>query len=266
MSRISVPLLLALPPMLFLVLPMLLVVPMSFTDGQILEFPPSTLGLGAYRQVFADDGWRSAILFSIEVGCLAIVIAVTTASLAAIGVSHLPARLRGWVSWILLIPLSMPAVVMALGSFQVFNEWGITGTLLGFALAHGVLGVPYVYVTVRAALVKLDPSLVRSAISLGAGTWSVLRWVYLPAIKPALLSGALLVFIVSFDEVVIALFISGPSAITFPVKLFTDLQFNLSPAIMAVSTLLLAFVVGVVVFGLVVFGANRTVYRLAKVN
>ena len=100
-------------------------------------------------------------------------------------------------------------------------------------------------------------------MSLGAGTWSIMRWVYFPALAPALASGALLVFVVSFDEVVIAFFISGPGAITFPVKLFTEVQFNLSPAIMAVSTLVLGAVVASVVLGMIVFGARRTVYRIA---
>ncbi len=265
-SGVSLPLLLALPPMLFLVLPMFLVIPMSFTDGQILAFPPSDWGFGAYREVFADEGWRTSILFSLEVAALAVVVSVTAAGLAAIGVSRCPRALGNWVSAVVLVPLSMPVVVLALGSFQMYNEWGLTGTLLGFALSHSVIGAPYVFITVRAALAKMDVALVRSAMSLGAGTWSVLRWVYLPAIGPALLSGALLVFIVSFDEVVIALFISGPAAISFPVKLFTDLQFNLSPAIMAISTLLLAVVVSLVLAGLVAFGAHRTVYRIAKVR
>jgi putative spermidine/putrescine transport system permease protein len=154
-------------------------------------------------------------------------------------------------------------VVLALGTFQFFIQVGLTGTLAGIAIAHGVLGVPYVFLTVRAALTKLDMALVRSAMSLGAGTWSVMRWVYLPALLPALVSGALLVFVVSFDEVVIALFLSGPGAITFPVKLFTDVQQNLSPAVMAVSTLLLAVVVLAVVVAVLVLGARRTIYRVA---
>lgn len=100
-------------------------------------------------------------------------------------------------------------------------------------------------------------------MSLGAGTLDVLRWVYLPAILPALLSGALLVFVVSFDEVVVSLFLSGPGALTLPVKLLTEVQFNLSPTIMAVSALLLAVVVFAVVLGIVMFGVRRTVYRIA---
>lgn len=256
-------LILAMPALLFLVLPILPVIPMSFTAGHVVEFPPSAWGLNAYRELFADDGWRQAIVFSLKVSALAVILSVVTAGLAAIGLPRLQVRGEGLIAAVILVPLAMPVVVLALGTFQFFNQLQLTGTLVGIAIAHGVLGVPYVFLTVRAALSKLDIALVRSAMSLGAGTWSVLRWVYLPAILPALLSGALLVFVVSFDEVVIALFISGPGAITFPVKLFTEVQFNLSPAIMAVSTLLLAAVVILVVVGVVLFGARRTVYRVA---
>ncbi|MCC6710662.1 MAG: ABC transporter permease [Gammaproteobacteria bacterium] len=254
---------LAMPALLFLVLPILLVIPMSFTAGHVVEFPPSAWGLTAYRELFADEGWRETIMFSLKVSALAVFLSVLTAGLAAIGLPRLRMRGEGLVAAVILIPLAMPVVTLALGIFQFFNQLQINGTLVGIAIAHSVLGVPYVFLTVRAALSKLDLALVRSAMSLGAGTWSVFRWVYLPAILPALLSGALLVFVVSFDEVVIALFISGPGAITFPVKLFTEVQFNLSPAIMAVSTLLLAAVVLSVVVGILLFGVRRTVYRIA---
>src|SRR4051794_37957268 len=157
----------------------------------------------------------------------------------------------------------MPGVVLALGTFQFFLQVQLTGTLLGIAIAHGVLGVPYVFLTVQAALSKLDLALVRSAMSLGAGTWSVLRWVYLPAILPALVSGALLVFVVSFDEVVIALFISGPGAITFPVKLLPESHSTLPPGGRGVSPLLLAAVVLIVVRGIVLLGPRRTISRVA---
>jgi putative spermidine/putrescine transport system permease protein len=256
-------LMLAIPALLFLVLPILLVIPMSFTAGHVVEFPPSAWGLNAYRELFADDGWRQAIIFSFKVSVLAVFLSVVTAGLAAIGLTRLQVRGEGLIAAVILTPLAMPVVVLALGTFQFFNQLQLTGTLVGFAIAHGVLGVPYVFLTARAALSKLDIALVRSAMSLGAGTWSVLRWVYLPSILPALISGALLVFVVSFDEVVIAFFISGPSAITFPVKLFTEVQFNLSPVIMAVATLLLVGVTVSVVVGVLLLGARRTVYRLA---
>ena len=256
-------LLLALPGLLFLLLPILAVVPMSFTAGQVVEFPPEEWGLAAYRALFADPRWGQAIVFSLKVSAVAVVLSVVAAGFAAIGLSRLHMRGEALVTAVILAPLAMPVVVLALGTFQFFIQIQINGTLAGIALAHAVLGVPYVFLTVRAALSKLDMALVRSAMSLGAGTLDVLRWVYLPAILPALLSGALLVFVVSFDEVVVSLFLSGPGAVTLPVKLLTEVQFNLSPTIMAVSTLLLAVVVFALVLGIVMFGVHRTVYRIA---
>jgi len=256
-------LLLALPGLLFLLLPILAVVPMSFTAGQVVEFPPEEWGLAAYRALFADPRWGQAIVFSLKVSAVAVVLSVVAAGFAAIGLSRRHMRGEALVTAVILAPLAMPVVVLALGTFQFFIQIQINGTLAGIALAHAVLGVPYVFLTVRAALSKLDMALVRSAMSLGAGTLDVLRWVYLPAILPALLSGALLVFVVSFDEVVVSLFLSGPGALTLPVKLLTEVQFNLSPTIMAVSALLLAVVVFAVVLGIVMFGVRRTVYRIA---
>ena len=256
-------LLLALPGLLFLLLPILAVVPMSFTAGQVVEFPPEEWGLAAYRALFADPRWGQAIVFSLKVSAVAVVLSVVAAGFAAIGLSRLHMRGEALVTAVILAPLAMPVVVLALGTFQFFIQIQINGTLAGIALAHAVLGVPYVFLTVRAALSKLDMALVRSAMSLGAGTLDVLRWVYLPAILPALLSGALLGFVVSFDEVVVSLFLSGPGALTLPVKLLTEVQFNLSPTIMAVSALLLAVVVFAVVLGIVMFGVRRTVYRIA---
>jgi len=250
-------LILAMPALVFLVLPVLPVIPMSFTAGQIIEFPPSEWGVSAYSAVIADAGWKDSILFSLKVALLAILFAVTSAALAAIGLSRVKFRGDAIFTALILAPLAMPVVVLALGSFQFFIQVKLNGTLWGLAIAHGVLGVPYAFLTVRAALIKLDVALIRSAVSLGAGPVAVFRWVYLPAIFPAILSGALLVFIVSFDEVVIALFLAGPDAITFPVKLFTEVQFNLSPEIMAVSTLLLSIVVLLVVIVVTALGTRR---------
>ena len=256
-------LLLAMPALLLLALPILPIVPMSLTAGHVVEFPPAKWGLSAYRELLSDPGWGYAIAFSLKVAGLAVLMSVVGAALAAFGIAGLPMRAEGLVTAVILIPLAMPVVVLALGTFQLFIQIRLTGSLAGIAIAHAVLGVPYVFLTVRAALSRLDMALVRSAMSLGAGTWSVLRWVYLPALRPALVSGSLLAFVVSFDEVVIALFNAGPGAITFPVKLFTDVQQDLSPAIMAVSTLLLIAGVLAAVIGITVSGARRTIDRLA---
>jgi putative spermidine/putrescine transport system permease protein len=234
-------LLLALPGLLFLLLPILAVVPMSFTAGQVVEFPPEEWGLAAYRALFADPRWGQAIVFSLKVSAVAVVLSVVAAGFAAIGLSRRHMRGEALVTAVILAPLAMPVVVLALGTFQFFIQIQINGTLAGIALAHAVLGVPYVFLTVRAALSKLDMALVRSAMSLGAGTLDLLRWVYLPAILPALLSGALLVFVVSFDEVVVALFLAGPEQLTLPRQMFNGIRENITPTIAAVATLLILF-------------------------
>lgn len=242
-------LLIASPALLLMILPVVPVIPMSFTSGNIVQFPPSEWGVGAYRALFSDSEWGRVLYFSLQVALLAVLVATVTGTLAAIGVTRLRIPGKELIASVILAPLAIPVVVLGLGAFQFLVRFQLNGTLWGIASVHAIMGVPYVFLTVRAALSQLDMSLVRSAMSLGAGPLSVLRWVYLPALGPALASGALLAFVVSFDELVMALFLAGPSAITLPVKLFTELQFNLSPEIMAVSTLLLGAASIVVMLG-----------------
>ncbi|MEN1882725.1 ABC transporter permease [Streptomyces mirabilis] len=149
---------------------------------------------------------------------------------------------------LLLAPMIVPAVVMALAFYQFFISLGMVGTVLPIGLAHAVIAVPYAFLTVRASLAGLNPALVRSASSLGAGAFSVMRFVYLPVIRPGLVAGALFAFSVSIDETVIALFLQSPDATTLPVKMFTDIQYNLTPKI-AVSS---AMLVTVATLGLLV--------------
>lgn len=253
-------------PLLFLVLPLFIVIPMSFINGHIIEFPPHEWGLDAYRHVLTSISWGTAILYSVKVALLSVVVTSITAGLAAVGASRLPYKFEATLSALILVPLSMPVIVLALSTFQIFNNWGISGTTTAFVIAYGVLGAPYVFVVVRAALVKLDVKLIQSATSLGAGTWSLLRWVYIPSLRPAIATGALLVFAVSFDEVVVALFISGPDSITFPVKLFNETQFNLTPDIMAVATIVLVVVIALVSIAVAGVGARRVLSRVTTVE
>lgn len=243
---------LALPALLILILPLVPIVPMSFTQTNVVAFPPDEWGLRAYESLFATPEWRTAFVFSLEVAAVATVFAVVAATGAAVGLSRLHFAGKQIATALMLAPLALPVVVLGLADFQFFAQLRLNGTVLGIALAHGVIGVPYVFLTVRAALSRLDHSLVRAAASLGAGGLSILRWVYLPAIGPALGAGMMLAFVVSFEEVVVALSLSGPTAITLPVKLFTELQYNLSPVIMAVSTIILGFVFIAVLAGTIV--------------
>jgi putative spermidine/putrescine transport system permease protein len=230
---------LATPIFLFLLAPSLLVVPMALTPKDILEFPPSGLSLHTFGDFFASDSWMAAVWTSLTVAAIAMALALVVGTAAAIGLHGTRFRGRGLVIGLILLPLVIPVVVLALGYFSFLARLRLVGGELGIALAHALLGTPYVYLVVTASLAGLDPALVRSARSLGAGTPAVFRHVYLPAIRPGLAAGALFSFAVSFDEAVVAYFLQSPDATTLPVKMFTDIQFDLTPVIAAVSTLLL---------------------------
>jgi len=241
-------------PLALLVLPLAAIVPMSFTATSVIALPPEHWGLAAYRQLLAAPGWGSALLASVEVAALAAALALLAGVPAALGVARLPRAAAGLVSALVLIPLALPVVVLGLAEFISFARLRLNGSLFGIALAHSLLGVPYVFLTVRAALARLDTAIVRAAESLGAGPLRVFGAVYLPALRPAMLAGAALAFGASFEEIVIALFLSGPRAITLPVKLFNELQYDLSPVILAVATCILGAVAAV---ALIVVAAPR---------
>jgi putative spermidine/putrescine transport system permease protein len=137
-----------------------------------------------------------------------------------------------------MLPMMAPVIVLALGDYLVLGRIGLVGNWPMIALAHALLGAPYVIISVQTSLSGLNTALTRSARSLGAGDLSVLRHVYWPAIRPGLLAGAVFAFYGSFDEVIIALFLQGPGVTTLPVQMFTSIQYELTPKIAAVSSML----------------------------
>ncbi|MFN8204670.1 MAG: ABC transporter permease [Solirubrobacteraceae bacterium] len=228
------------PVFVFLVLPSLIVVPLAFTSSRVIEWPPPSFSLDTFGKFFADSAWTSAMASSFVIALAVMVIAVIVGTMAAIALGGKSFRGRGLLTGMILLPLAIPVVVLALGDFAFLARWHLVGTRPGIALAQSVLAVPFVYVVMSAALSGLNPALVRSAQSLGAGAWSVFRHVYFPAVKMGLIASALFAFIVSFDEPVVAYFLQGPDATTLPVKMFADIQYNLTPLIAVSSTLLLA--------------------------
>jgi putative spermidine/putrescine transport system permease protein len=236
------------PVFLFLVVPTAIVVPVAFNRSRYITFPPDQLSTEAISGFFGDPAWMSALLASLQASGIAVVVAVLLGGSAAVALHGRTFPGRAVVTGVIIAPMIVPAVVMALAFYQFFISVGMVGTVLPIGLAHAVISVPYAFLTVRAGLAGLKPALVRSASSLGAGAFSVMRFVYLPVIRPGLVAGALFAFSVSIDETVIALFLQSPSATTLPVKMFTDIQYNLTPKI-AVSS---AMLVTVATLGLLV--------------
>ena len=228
------------PVLLFLALPVLVIVPMALTRGQLIRFPPDGLSVHSFVDYWRDPQWVASTWLSLRVALFASVLGGVAGGSAAAGMHGRRFRGSGLLTGVILAPIVLPLIVLALGDYLLFARLRLLGGWLAIGLAHGLLVTPYVFVSVQGSLAsRLDPSLIQAARGLGAGSWRVLRAVWWPAIRPGLLAGCILAFAVSFDEVVIALFLQGPDATTLPVRMFTSIQFELTPKIAACASLFL---------------------------
>lgn len=240
-----------LPVLLFLLLPSLIIVPMALTKGQMLQFPPIWISVHAFTDYLGDPQWLESTVLSFQVAALAVTVGCITGSAAALALHGRRFPGKALIAGAIMAPIVVPLVVLALGGYLVFAWLHMAGGWMAIGLLHGMLVTPYVFISVQTSLVAaLNPLLVRSARSLGAGPLSALRHVIWPAIRPGVLAGGVLAFAVSFDEVVIALFLQGPQTVTLPVRMFTAIQFELTPKIAASASLFL----GLSVFVLLVQG------------
>lgn len=226
------------PIFVFLVAPIFIVIPMAFTSGQLLVFPPQGISIRPFNELFADQQWMTSAMTSLKTASVATLIATLAGGSAALALYRSSLPFKGLIAAVILLPVMVPTVVLALGDYLFLLQIGLTGRWYSIALAHSVVITPYVFVAVQASLSGFDPALARAARSLGAGSVSLLRFVYWPAIRPGILGGAVFAFIGSFDEVVISMFLSGPGVTTLPVQIFNSLQTDLTPKIAAVSAML----------------------------
>jgi ABC-type spermidine/putrescine transport system permease subunit II len=226
------------PILIFLLLPSLIIVPMALTKGQLIQFPPEWISLHSFADYLSDPQWVRSTVLSFQVAALAVVLGCLAGSAAAIALHARRFPGKGLITGFLLAPIIMPVVVLALGEYLLFARLHMVGSWIAIGLVHAVLVTPYVFVSVQASLAaELNPALIRSARSLGAYPLNVFRHVYWPAIRLGVFSGAILGFAVSFDEVVIALFLQGPGTVTLPVRMFTAIQFELTPKLAASASL-----------------------------
>ncbi|WP_412516001.1 ABC transporter permease subunit [Actinomadura madurae] len=227
---------------LFLVAPSLVVIPMSFSSGQTFQFPPQGWSVRWYERLFTSPEWTASILNSLQVAVITAVLATVLGTAAAVGLTWAPERVRGAANGFLLSPLTVPHILIALVVFSVFLRMGLNGKLIGIILAHTALALPFVVIAVFTRLRGMDPRLADAAAGMGARPWSVFRRVTLPLAMPGVASGAVLAFVSSLDEVVVALFLQGPAAITLPVQMFNSVALQIDPTISAASSVM---VVGV---------------------
>jgi len=227
--------------LLFLILPVLVIIPLSFNSGTFLVYPLQGFSLRWYEEFFTASEWLRALKNSLIIAPAATVLAMTFGTLASIGLARGEFRGKALLMGILISPMVVPVVIVAVASYLFFAPLGLGNSYISLILVHAVLGVPFVIITVTATLQGFNQNLVRAAASLGAPPLTAFFRVTLPLIAPGVISGALFAFATSFDEVVVTLFLAGPEQATIPRQMFSGIRENLSPTIAAAATLLIGF-------------------------
>jgi putative spermidine/putrescine transport system permease protein len=221
--------------LLFLVLPILAALPLSFNSVPFFSFPMPGFSLRWYEQFLGSDAWRRAIGNSMTIAGFTTAIVTPLGVIAALGVSRASPRVRSVVTAILLAPLVTPVVITAVAMYFLFSSLGMVGTLPGIVIAHSMLATPFVITIVSAGLAHFDSNMLRAAASLGASPSRAFVTVLLPQILPSVVSAAIFAFITSFDEVVVVFFLARVEQYTMTVELWKGIREDVTPTVLAVA-------------------------------
>jgi putative spermidine/putrescine transport system permease protein len=223
----------------FLALPLLIVIPVSFSSSQYLQFPPTGFSLQWYSAYLSSGRWLAATGTSVVVAALVVVVSLTVGSAAAIAVTRDRGHGKLLLSIGCLAPLVIPNLVLAVAFFFVFSKVGLVGTVAGLVVAHSVLSLPLVFIAIVSGLRSIDPSIPRAAAVLGARPFKVVFRILVPLMIPSILTASLFAFVHSFDEVVVAIFLTSLSVTTLPKLIWENIVNFIDPTISAVSTILI---------------------------
>ena len=228
---------------IFLLMPIVFIAALSFGSSQWLIFPPPGWTLKWYQQLFADPRWIESALTSAKVASIVTVLSVVIGFLASLGLTRGTFRGKETLRALFLTPMILPVVVLAVGLYAFFLKIGLNGTLTGFVIAHLVIALPFAIMSISGALEGFEKSIEDAAILCGASPWEARLRVTLPAIQHGLFAAAVFSFLVSWDEVVLAIFMASPTLQTLPVKIWATLRQDLTPVVAAASTLLILFTI-----------------------
>lgn len=219
---------------IFLFFPILIVVPISFSNGRFLSFPPEEFGLRWYINYFSDQVWMAATFRSLRVALVASLLATIVGTLSVVGLGRKRSKTSGALTALFVAPAIVPNIIVALGVFILAVRMGVSDNELTLICAHAAIGLPFVVLMVGSAYRQIDPTLERAARIMGAGPLRAFLTATLPPLTPAILSAGIFAFFVSFDELIISLFLMS-SAETLPMRIWNDLRFEINPTIAAVS-------------------------------
>lgn len=223
----------------FLILPTIVIIPISFTSSDFIIFPPIGYSTRWYVEFFNSYNWQNAASNSFIIAIAATILATAIGTLAALSIARLSRRWARTTMTLFLLPMIIPSIISAIAMYAAFARFNIVGTHLGMIIGHAILGLPFVVINVSASLQKMDWRIEHAARSLGASPVRAFFEITLPIIRPGVLAGAVFAFLTSFDEVVVSLFLSGIEAATLPVQMWSGIRFEMSPMVASVSCMLL---------------------------
>ena len=226
--------------LLYLVAPIIVVIGTAFTSTGFPVFPPVGFSLKWFQRFLAMEGFMESVWLSASVALATMSISTILGTLAAIGIARWSSPGRSAIATFMMLPILFPATVLGLSLLIFFSSRGLSGTCTGLVIAHTIVATPFVIRMVTASLGEFDPAVEEAARNLGAGWWRTFFLITLPLIRPGLMAGAMISFIISFDELVVTLFLAGPRLETVPVRIYSYIEFNTDPTVSAISTTLIA--------------------------
>ncbi len=239
---------------IFLLAPLLVILPLAFTSSAFLTYPIPAFSTRWFEELVVNSVWSRAIINSLIIAFATTALAIVLGTLAALGLRSQDLGMKSQIRTLFLLPMVVPAVVLGVGMQALFVRLGFNSTYWSVIVAHTVVAMPFVVISVTGALTGIDRRVERAAESLGAPPWKVFSLVTLPLAMPGVLSGGALAFATSLDEVVLTLFVAGPNQRTLARQMFSTLRENISPAIAAAAFII---IVGTVVVALALMLARR---------
>lgn len=236
---------------LFLLLPIIIIIPMSFNSARYLEFPPQGISLRWYNVFFHSTDWTAALRLSLEIGIYTTILATVLGTLSSLALVRGRIPFKYMFFGFFTLPIIIPIIITAVGIYFLFSSLHLVGTRLGLTIAHTLLALPVVIIPVSASLQRLDRHLEWQALNLGASHLRTFFSVIFPLIRVGIFTGALFAFITSFDEILIAIFLSAGSAVTLPKKIWEGIRFEINPTISVVASILI--VISTCVMLLIIF-------------
>jgi putative spermidine/putrescine transport system permease protein len=230
----------------FLLLPIAVVVALSFTSGATLAFPPPGLSLRWFRYLAGRDEFIAAAIISAQIAALASIGAAVLGLPASLALTRGRFRMKSWIEHALMSPAILPGIITGVALLQYFTAIGLVRSFPRLVIAHIIICLPYAMRSISACLRGIDPSIEEASRTLGAGSWRTFLRVLLPLLRPGVTAAMVFSFVTSFDNVVVSIYLIGGDTVTLPIRIFTYLEWQFDPSIAAISTIFVAVTVAIV--------------------